>query len=120
MNKVFLTGRVTKDIEVRNGANSAFARFSLAVDRRGKDAGTDFINCTAFARTAEILGQYVKKGDKLTVQGRLQSGSYEKDGVKRTTLDIIVEEMELPPKRQETEPATDNFMPVPDDVDLPF
>lgn len=122
MNRVFLSGRLTADVELKTSSSGkSYGRFSLAVDRFGKDAGADFINCTAFGRTAEVISQYTRKGDKLVASGRIQTGSYEREGRKVSTVDVVVDEVELPPKRKE-EPtkADDEFMPVSDDVDLPF
>lgn len=122
MNRVCLSGRLTADVELKTSSSGkSYSRFSLAVDRLGKDAGADFINCTAFGRTAEVISQYTRKGDKIVVSGRIQTGSYERDGRKVGTFDVVVDEVELPPKRkEETKKADDEFMPVSDDVDLPF
>lgn len=87
MNKVDLTGRLTKDPQSRwtNGQESqeqiCIVRFTLAVNRRKKDAGADFISCVAFGKSAESLEKYCKKGTKLEISGRIQTGSYtNKDG----------------------------------------
>ena len=92
-----MTGRLTKDVEVRYSASTqmAVARFTLAVDRGGKDKGADFIPCVAFGKTAETLEQYVGKGCRLGVQGHIQTGSYEKDGSKVYTTDVIVDRTEI-------------------------
>ena len=105
MNKVILMGRLTRDPDVRysQGENSmAIARYTLAVDRRGRrdnnqDGQTaDFINCVAFGRTGEFAEKYLKKGTKICVTGRIQTGSYtNKDGQKVYTTDVVVEEHEF-------------------------
>lgn len=98
MNKVMLMGRLTRDPEVRysQGAEPlAIARYSLAVNRRFKrdgDPDADFINIVAFGRNGEFAEKYFQKGQNVVVVGHLQTGSYEKDGVKRYTTDVIVEE----------------------------
>lgn len=70
MNKVILTGRTTKDIEVKTSASgTTFAKFTVAV-QAGKDKA-DFINCTAFGKTAELLEKYVHKGNRIGIEGRL-------------------------------------------------
>ena len=80
MNKVDLTGRLTKDPQSRwtNGQESqeqiCIVRFTLAVNRRKKDAGADFISCVAFGKSAESLEKYCKKGTKLEISGRIQTG----------------------------------------------
>ncbi len=108
MNKVILAGRLTKDIEVnysKKGKDSlAIAKFTLAVNRPGKDADTDFISCTVFGSLAETLEQYVFKGDQIIVAGRIQTGSYEdKDGNTRYTTDVIVNTFDFGAKKQEKE-----------------
>ena len=95
MNKVCLCGRLTKDPDVRysQGENSTcIARYSLAVDRRGKEKEADFISCVAFGKSGEFAEKYLKKGTKILVSGRIQTGSYEKDGKKVYTTDVVVEE----------------------------
>lgn len=123
MNIVVLIGRTTKDIELRysQNGNMAIARFSLAVDRMSKDKGTDFISCIAFGKTAELLEKYVPKGRKIAIVGHIQTGSYEKDGHKVYTTDVIVDRMEFCESKQgnENKPDVDGFVPTADE-DLPF
>lgn len=103
MNKVSLVGRLTRDPEVRytTGENaSAIARFSIAVNRRFKNAegnyDADFINCLAFGKSAEFIEKYFTKGMAIGVTGRIQTGSYtNKDGIKVYTTDVVVEESEF-------------------------
>lgn len=99
MNKVILMGRLARDPEVRYSQGSqplAVARFSLAVNRRFKREGepdADFINCVAFGKSGEFVERYFKKGQMVSVVGRLQVRSWEdKDGTKRWSTDVIVEE----------------------------
>ena len=144
MNKVILMGRLTRDPEVRysQGENqTAIAHYSLAVNRRFKREGdpeADFINCVAFGKQAELAEKYLKKGTKMAITGRIQTGSYtNKDGVKVYTTDIIVEEQEFAESKAAAEnhaaaspapqPApqqnqADGFMNIPDGIDeeLPF
>jgi single-strand DNA-binding protein len=94
MNTVNLVGNNVRDIELRQTTNDkAVAKFSIAV-RRDKD-NADFINCVAFGKTAELLNNFVKKGDKVGVSGRIQTGSYEKDGQKVYTTDVVVSQVTL-------------------------
>ena len=105
MNKVILCGRLTKDPEVRysqGGEPMAIARYTLAVDRRrGRNNGdgeqtADFISCVAFGRSGEFAEKYLKKGTKMLITGRIQTGSYtNKDGVKVYTTEVVVEEQEF-------------------------
>lgn len=152
MNKVVLMGRLTRDPEVRysQGENPlAIARFTLAVDRRFRRDGeqtADFINCVVFGRSAEFAEKYFRQGMRVSVSGRIQTGSYtNKDGVRVYTTEVIVEEQEFAESRAESEanrgsfqynnapasqaPASapsmdagDGFMNIPDGIDeeLPF
>jgi single-strand DNA-binding protein len=104
MNKVILMGRLTRDPEVRysQGESSlAIARYTLAVDRRfnrnNQDGQTaDFINCVAFGKAGEFAEKYLKKGTKMAVTGRIQTGSYtNKDGQKVYTTEVVVEDQEF-------------------------
>ena len=97
MNKVFLTGRVTREWEIRaTSTGTTIARNSIAVDSGyGDNKRTDFINLTAFGKTAETLEKYGFKGQKMLIEGRIQTGSYEKDGVKHSTTDIIIDRSEF-------------------------
>ena len=156
MNKVILMGRLTRDPEVRysQGENPlAIARYSLAVDRRnarnnnGDDQTADFINCVSFGRTAEFAEKYFRKGTKIAITGRIQTGSYtNKDGVKVYTTEVVVEEQEFAESKNASSGndggfnggfsggfgggnnapapsgAGDGFMNIPDGIDeeLPF
>lgn len=149
MNKVVLIGRLARDPEVRysqNDTSMAIARFSLAVDRRGRSNNSqdgqtaDFISCVAFGRTAEFIEKYFTKGNRIGVYGHIQTGSYtNKDGARVYTTDVVVDEAEFVESKGETAgnagsgftapafnqapaPAGDGFMNIPDgiDEDLPF
>ena len=104
MNKVILMGRLTRDPEVRysQGDNPmAIARFSLAVDRRrtsnNQDGQTaDFINIVTFGKLGEFAEKYLHKGTKVTLSGRIQTGSYtNKDGQKVYTTEVVADEIEF-------------------------
>ena len=103
MNKVIIMGRLTRDPDIRySGTDNqlAVARYTLAVDRRVKKDGgedsADFISCVAFGKTAEFAEKYIRKGTKLLVEGRIQTGSYtNKDGQKVYTTDVVVENSEF-------------------------
>ena len=100
MNKVILIGRLTKDVDFRKGDNDKVsARFNLAVNRRFKNANgdteADFPSCVAFGKTAEFINNYFKKGSAIAITGRIQTGSYEKDGAKVYTTDVFVDEAEF-------------------------
>lgn len=134
MNKAILMGRLTKDPEIRKGKTSKgedmlVARYTLAIDRRGKDAGADFISCVVFGKGAEFAEKYLKKGTKIAVTGRIQTGDYtNKDGQKVYTTDVIIEEQEFAESKAASGTANpqtapdDEFVPIPDNLEdaLPF
>ena len=148
MNKVILMGRLTRDPEVRysQGDNSmAIARYTLAVDRRfnrnnNDENSADFIGCVAFGKSGEFAEKYFRKGTKVLVTGRIQTGSYtNRDGVKVYTTDVVVEDQEFAESKNsnsgsgssfmgggssapQPSGAGDGFMNIPDGMDeeLPF
>ena len=149
MNKVILCGRLTRDPDVRYSQGesaTAVARYTLAVDRRfarrdQQDAQTaDFIGIVAFGKAREFAEKYFRKGTKVIVTGRIQTGSYtNKDGVKVYTTDVVAEDQEFAESKNSSagnsvsydnapsnEPAPsaagDGFMNIPDGIDeeLPF
>ena len=97
MNKTFLTGNLTKDVETRETASGALmARFSVAVKRPYSKDETDFFDVTAWRSIAEICGKYLKKGSKVALVGYFTSRSYEDNqGIKRKVWDFNCEEMEM-------------------------
>ncbi|MBQ2258197.1 MAG: single-stranded DNA-binding protein [Lachnospiraceae bacterium] len=117
MNKVILMGRLVRDPEVRytQGDNQmAIARYTLAVDRRfnrnGDENTADFIPCVAFGKAAEHAERYYRKGLKVAVTGRIQTGSYtNKDGVKVYTTDVVVEEQEFAESKNSNNNSGDNY-----------
>ena len=124
MNLAILTGRLTKIPSITATNDYTIARFTLAVDRFKKDAGADFISCVAFGKTAEFIEKYLTKGTKVNVVGRIQTGSYEKDGRKIYTTDVVVDTVEFAEskKKEQKEEPEDDFVNVPEGVDeeLPF
>ena len=113
MNNVVLLGRITQDIELKYTANTnkAFVKFILAVNRKGKDAGTDFITCQAWDKTAEFMQKYLKKGSQICISGRIQTGQYDdKDGKRVYTTDIVAEEIDFADTKQKQDnPFTENL-----------
>ena len=102
MNKVILMGRLTRDPEVRysQGDNAtAIAKFAVAVNRKTKrenETSADYINCISFGRSAEFAEKYFRKGTKIVILGRIQTGSYtNRDGQKVYTTDIVIEEQDF-------------------------
>lgn len=136
MNNVVLTGRITKDPELRKtNDGTSVVSFSLAVPSLRKnekgDNLTDFINCVAWKQSADFMAQYVKKGYLLCVSGSVQTRSYEKDGVNKTVTEVICSQVEnMQPREYEkgekkeskpTEQApVENKVADINDDDLPF
>ena len=121
MNKVIISGRLTRDPE---GKAESYARFTLAVDRKFKKEGeqdADFISCVSFGKQADFVLKYLKQGTKIIVAGRLSTGSYEKDGIKHYTTDVITEEIDFAESKKAETPS-EGFIDVPVDADndLPF
>lgn len=151
LNKVILIGRLTRDPEVRYSQRGmdtqeeiCVARYTLAVDRRSRDGGTDFIPVVAFGRAGEFAEKYLHKGMKIVLTGHIQTGSYtNREGVKVYTTDVIAEDQEFAESKAVSERAQrgngqtaaehgrgtagsypvdgDGFIHIPDGVDdLPF
>ena len=151
MNKVILMGRLPRDPDVRYSAGEnalAIARYTLAVDRRFRrdgEATADFIPCVSFGRTAEFAEKYFRQGMRITVCGRIQTGSYtNNEGNRVYTTEVVVEEQEFAesksasqanasayrppvntpsaPSYEAPKPAADGFMNIPEGLEeeLPF
>lgn len=131
MNRIIITGRLTDQPQHRHTqSNKAFARFTLAVNRQKKQDGTqeaDFINCIAWDKTAELICNYLNKGSFIGVEGRLQTGTYEKaDGTRGYTTDVLVQNIEFLEKKKseqettndEQENTTDPYADFGEQVDL--
>lgn len=107
MNYISLIGRTTDDITLRQTqSGNMVANFSLAVKRPYKKDTTDFFNVIAWNKQAEVLSQYVKKGNEVGISGHLENRSYEKDGQKRYITEVVVEKVHLlsgAPKQDEQE-----------------
>ena len=123
MNKVIVIGRTTKDIELRQTAGgTSVVEFSIAVKRAFKNANgeneSDFFNCIAFSKLAETISKYVRKGDQVGVEGRLQTRSYtNREGKKVYVTEIIVENIEFLQAKKQDEPKFEELSP---DEDIPF
>lgn len=137
MNKVVLMGRLTREPEVRYTAGDnpvAVGRYTLAVDRkthREGEVSADFINCTVFGRQAEFAGKYFRKGTRIIVSGRIQTGSYtNREGRRVYTTDVLIEEQEFAESKsaggqqeaQKEGTAQDGFMTLPEGIEeeIPF
>ena len=126
MNKIFISGNLTRDPEIRyTQSGKAVAKMGIAVNRPfSKEKEVDFFNLTAWEKTAEFCGRYLTKGSRVLVEGRLQTYSYEgKDGVKRSGVDIWIDNIEFAggkTEKKSDEPKDEwDGAPV-DDDDMPF
>lgn len=109
MNKVLLLGRLTNDPTLTFSANNGtgVTRFTVAIDREYNREETDFINCVAFGKTAEVIAQHFVKGKPINLCGRIQTGSYDaQDGTKRYTTDVVVETFNFIPSDNTTKEET--------------
>ena len=97
MNHVTLMGRLTRDPELKYANNgTAFCRFTVAVNRDFNREEADFINCLAFKKTAETIAEYLSKGKRIAIIGRIQTGSYEnKERQKIYTFEVVVDRFEF-------------------------
>lgn len=138
MNICALVGRLTRDVDMRTGTGdnaTSIARFTLAVDRGGKKVEgqptADFISCIAFGKTADFIGKYFGKGQRLGCTGRISTGHYtDKNGVEKYTTDVIVDRVEFVDSKASSETSgtttpktgSDAFMNIPDNAsdELPF
>lgn len=112
MNLFMGIGRITKKPETRyTTTNLAIAKFTLAIKRDTKNKQgeyeTDFINCVAYGKTAELIDKYLDKGSQIAIEGKIQTGSYEKDNKKIYTTDLVVERLTFLEKKA-TQETTQN------------
>lgn len=143
MNKVTLMGNLTRDPDVRYSQgekSTCVARYTLGIRRRfhrDGDPDSDFINCVAFGKQGEFAEKYLKKGMKIAICGRIQTGSYtDKDGIKRYTTDVVVEEhyfvesknanngnasnSQSAPQNNQPAASNDGFMSIPEGIEEEF
>ena len=139
LNSAVVMGRLTSDPEVRKTqSGTSVCRFSVAVDRKfAKEDGqreTDFIDILAWRGTADFIGKYFVKGQMIAIQGSIQTGSYEKDGIKRRTFEIVAENVSFCGGKSDnssndngasetpsfSNADTDDFVSSVDDDELPF
>lgn len=128
MNKIIIKGRLTANPELKTTQNDkSFTFVSVAVNRRFNKEETDFINCCAFGKTAEFIVKYFGKGQEILCTGELHIDTYEKDGQKRTTAKVVIDEVEFCGSKTESQnsPKNDNYeklddYSVEDDEELPF
>ena len=116
INRVFLIGRATRDPELKTTQNgTAVGSFSIACNRSWTQSGekkeeVGFFNCTAWSKLAETIAQYVKKGDKIAVEGRLQQRTWEKDGQKHSVVEIVVDNVQFLGGKSDSKKAEGSLM----------
>ncbi len=130
LNNAVIMGRLTSDPELRSTQSGVMVtRFTVAVDRgyvkQGEERKTDFINVVAWRNTAEFVSKYFGKGSMIAVQGAIQTGTYEKDGIKRATFEIVADNVSFCGGKEnrvggQVEPNSFDPMEIDDDDDLPF
>lgn len=134
LNNVVIMGRICNDLELRKTSSDVSkCRFTVAVDRRytkpGEEKQTDFIDVLAWRNTAEFVSKYFRKGEMIAIQGAIQTGSYEKDGIKRKTFEIVADNVSFCGSKNDNNtttaptfatPTPADFSVVVDDGDLPF
>ena len=96
MNHVVLMGRLTRDPELKySQAGKAFSKFTVVVNREFKREEADFINCTAWGKTAETIAEYLRKGRRIALQGRISVSNYEQNGETRWSTEVVVDKFEF-------------------------
>lgn len=129
INRVNISGNLTRDPEMRHTASGMqVLSFGMAVNDRAKDANGEwvdrpnFIDCTMFGARAEAVSRYISKGSKVAVEGKLRWSQWEKDGQKRSKIEVIVDEIEFMSRREDVAQQQSAAAPVPDvyDEDIPF
>jgi single-strand DNA-binding protein len=120
LNKIFLAGNLTRDPELRyTPTGDAVLNMGIACNRTYKSKDGEkkqdvaFVNCVAWRHTAELINQYLTKGSPVFVEGRLQSRSWEKDGQKRSVLEVVVENVQFIGKKEpEEKPVAGDASPL--------
>lgn len=110
MNRVNLIGRLTKDTEILESGENKYVRFTLAANRKFQNAegeyDADFISCVAWNKTAELINKHFSKGSEIGIDGRIQTGNYDKeDGTKVYTTDVIVESITFVGSKKDGRPV---------------
>jgi single-strand DNA-binding protein len=123
MNNVAISGNLCADPDIRSTqAGKKVASFTVAINE-GKDK-TEFVRCVAWEKTAELIGEYCSKGDRMALTGRLQTREWEKDGNKQYTTEVIVNTFDFPPKREQSahnKAKADGYQPQDELADtIPF
>ena len=95
MNSVHLIGNLATDVELRDAGEAKVASFLLAVDRASRDGGADFVWITAWERQGELCSEYLAKGSRVAIDGRLKSRTWEQDGRRRDAVEVVARRVEF-------------------------
>src|SRR3954454_9836604 len=95
MNTVSIVGNLATEVELKQVGDKKVASFLLAVGRAGRDAGADFVWITAWERQAELCDEYVAKGDRVAIEGRLKSRTWEQDGRRRDAIEVVARRIDF-------------------------
>lgn len=130
INRVNISGNLTRDPELRATARGTqVLNFGVAVNDRAKNPATgewedrpNFVDCTMFGARAEAVSRYLTKGSKVSIEGKLRYSSWERDGQRRSKIEVLVDEIEFLSRGQQAEPAPHAPAPAPDvyGYDIPF
>ena len=128
INKAIITGNLTRDAELRStGGGLSVANFAVAVNERVKNNSTgewedraNYIDCTMFGRRAEALAQYMTTGTKVTIEGKLRGSQWEKNGEKRSKVEVVVDEVELMARGEKRANEAPTASQSVYDEDIPF
>lgn len=122
MNNVILIGNLCKDVELLGTCDKQYTKNSIAVKDAYNKEKTDFINIIAFSHTAKFITSFFEKGQGIAIQGRIKTGSYEKEGKKVYTTDVIVEKAYLNGSRKDKTKSNNTSDEFPQDEyeELPF
>jgi len=120
MNIVMIMGRVVRPVETKETqAGLKIAKFTVACDGYKKEDDSEFVRCTAFGKTAEIIEKYIGEGDGIYCSGRMKTESYEKDGVKKYSTGVIVDRFEFPPGKGKKSADNQSVKALPSPVNAP-
>ena len=104
MNNVLLIGNLASDVDVKDvGDDKKVANFLLAVDRPGQDSGADFVRVSTWNRQAETCAEFLAKGARVAIDGRLRSRSWEEDGKRRNAVEVVANRVQFLDSRREAE-----------------
>lgn len=125
MNRILLIGRLCRNPSLSYKDETAICKFYLAVDKpydaNRTEVTADFLPCVFFGKRAEAVAKYFRKGDKIALQGRIETSTYLKDDEKRSSFSIIASEFEFcESKKKDTDVTEQGFVPDESDEDLPF